>query len=280
MAQENYVEGYSMQRPHLLEINGFCFWKARFETYVKSKDIDLWHVIQNDDFYFEVEDEETKLMKEMPYELLKDIKKKQLGKNEEAKMTIYNALPRKEYEFIFMCKTSKEWRAKVTVVEEAKVLATLILDELIGHLKVYEMVLDNDGVALKTTKEKVKSLALKAKVTRNETSDDNDSQDGSDEEVDEEEAEAFNLLARNFYKFFHKGNRFRRGNQFGNSLGNIGGESSKPKGACYNYGIECHFARECRNSKENKYFIRGAWSDNEDGDAQLNDKMCLMAINS
>ncbi|GJT93870.1 hypothetical protein Tco_1082715 [Tanacetum coccineum] len=108
MAQENYVEGCSMQRPPLLEPNGFCFWKARFETYVKSKDIDLWQVIQNDDFYFEVEDEETKLMKKTLYELLKDEQKKQLGKNIEAKMTLYNALSRKEYERVFMCKTTKE----------------------------------------------------------------------------------------------------------------------------------------------------------------------------
>ncbi|GJW13697.1 hypothetical protein Tco_0017830 [Tanacetum coccineum] len=42
MAQENYIEGCSIQRPPLIEPNGFCFWKARFETYVKSKDIDLW----------------------------------------------------------------------------------------------------------------------------------------------------------------------------------------------------------------------------------------------
>ncbi|GJX55816.1 hypothetical protein Tco_0285713 [Tanacetum coccineum] len=108
MAQKNYIEGCSMQRPPLLEPNGFFFWKVRFETYVKSKDIDLWQVIQNDDFYFEVEDEKTKLMKEMPYELLEDTEKKQLGKNKEAKMTIYNALPHKEYERVFMCKTAKE----------------------------------------------------------------------------------------------------------------------------------------------------------------------------
>ncbi|GJT89642.1 zf-CCHC domain-containing protein [Tanacetum coccineum] len=95
MTQENYVEECSTQRPHLLEPNRFCFWKARFETYVKSKDIDLWQVIQNGDFYFEIEDGETKLMKEMPYELLKYNEKKQLGKNEEAKITIYNALPKK-----------------------------------------------------------------------------------------------------------------------------------------------------------------------------------------
>nr|GEX06476.1 hypothetical protein [Tanacetum cinerariifolium] len=137
MAQENYVEGGSMQRPPLLEPNCFCLWKARFETYIKSKDIDLWQVIQNGDFYFEFQDEETKLMKEMPYELLKDTEKKQLGTNEDAKMTIYKSLPRKD-----------------------------------------------QGV--------------------------------SDEEVDEKEAEAFNLLARNFRKFFHKGNRFGQGNRFGN----------------------------------------------------------------
>ncbi|GJS08363.1 retrovirus-related pol polyprotein from transposon TNT 1-94 [Tanacetum coccineum] len=97
-----------------------------------------------------------------------------------------------------------KWRAKVTTIEEANDLATLPLDKLIGNLKVYEMVLDNDDVASKTTKEKVKSLALKTKVTREQTSEDNDSQGGSDEDVDEEEDEAFNLMTRNFRKFFRK----------------------------------------------------------------------------
>ncbi|GJS11627.1 hypothetical protein Tco_0368423 [Tanacetum coccineum] len=85
MARENYVEGCSMKRLPLFEANGSCFWKARFETYFSSKDIDLWQVIQNGDFYFEVEDSETKLMKETPYDLLKDKQKKQLGNNNEAK---------------------------------------------------------------------------------------------------------------------------------------------------------------------------------------------------
>ncbi|GKG23064.1 hypothetical protein Tco_0388367, partial [Tanacetum coccineum] len=131
--------------------------------------------------------------------------------------------------------------AKVTAIEEAKDLATLPLDELIGNLNVYEMVLDNNGVTSKTTKEKVNSLALKAKVTREQTSDDSDSQGDIDEDVDEkEEAEASNLMARNICK----GNRFGRGNRFGNctnrfgrgcenKFGNKGGESSKQKGACY-----------------------------------------------
>ncbi|GKD98154.1 hypothetical protein Tco_1382051 [Tanacetum coccineum] len=55
---------------------------------------------------------------------------------------------------------------------------------------------DNDGIGSKTTKEKLRSLSLKAKVTREQTSDNSDNQGGSDEDIDEEEAEAFNLLAR------------------------------------------------------------------------------------
>ncbi|GJS38220.1 hypothetical protein Tco_0563263 [Tanacetum coccineum] len=161
-----------------------------------------------------------------------------------------------------------KWRDKVTAIKEAKELATLPLDELIGNLNVYEMVLDNDGVASKTTKEKVKSLDLKAKVPREQTSDDSDSQGESDEDIDEEEVEAFNLLARNFRKFFHKDNRFGHDNHFGNRANRFG------------KGYEGHFASECRKPKENKAFMGGAWSDSEDGDEHQNDVTCLMAIDS
>ncbi|GKD97521.1 protein CHUP1, chloroplastic, partial [Tanacetum coccineum] len=209
-----------------------------------------------------MDDPETKMEVETPYKLFKDDEKKQLDKNNEAKMTLYNALPRKEYERVFMCKTAKEsqildqdylrknharkflralpfkCRAKVTAIKEANDLATLPLDELIGNLKVYEMILEYDGIASKTTQEKVKSLALKAKVTREQTSDDSDSQGGSDKDVDEEVDEAFNLIAKNFRKFFRKNNRFGCGNRFsnganrfrkgrGNSFRNKGGESSR-----------------------------------------------------
>ncbi|GJY19502.1 zf-CCHC domain-containing protein, partial [Tanacetum coccineum] len=111
MDSDKYLEGQSMQRPPLFESDSFIYWKNRFETYVKSKDLDLWHVITNGDFQPIVQNPETKLDEVIPFEKQTDDLKKRLAKNNEAKMVIYNALPRKEYERIFMCNTAKEiWK--------------------------------------------------------------------------------------------------------------------------------------------------------------------------
>jgi hypothetical protein len=108
MESEKYLEGQSMQRPPLFESDGFLYWKNRFETYVKSKDLDLWHVITNGDFLPIQNNPETKKDEIVPFEKQNDDLKRKLAKNNEAKMVIYNALPRKEYERIFMCETAKE----------------------------------------------------------------------------------------------------------------------------------------------------------------------------
>ncbi|GJV71341.1 retrovirus-related pol polyprotein from transposon TNT 1-94 [Tanacetum coccineum] len=50
-----------MQRPPLFESDSFIYWKNIFETYVKSKDLDLWHVITNGDFQPIEQNLETKL---------------------------------------------------------------------------------------------------------------------------------------------------------------------------------------------------------------------------
>ncbi|GKA28216.1 hypothetical protein Tco_0714384 [Tanacetum coccineum] len=146
-------------------------------------------------------------MKDTPYELIMDDQKKQLGKKNEAKITPLHTLPVKSPAMrilqvgVFMCLKSldQDYSCKNYV---RKFLCALLLK---WRAKVYEMILKNDGVASKTTKEKVKSLALKAKVTREQTSDNSDSQRGSDEDVDKEEAEAFNLMARNFPKVLPQG---------------------------------------------------------------------------
>ncbi|GJQ97090.1 hypothetical protein Tco_0008229 [Tanacetum coccineum] len=110
MDSNKYLEGQSMQRPSLFESDSFIYWKNRFETYVKSKDLDLWH------------------------------------------------------------------KAKVTSIEESK--DSLSLDELIGKLKVHEMIIKKDSEIVKAKVER-KSLALKAKK---KSSDEKCSTSGSEDE--------------------------------------------------------------------------------------------------
>nr|GEU46273.1 ribonuclease H-like domain-containing protein [Tanacetum cinerariifolium] len=72
-----------------------------------------------------------------------------------------------------------KWRPKVTTIEESKEISTLPLDELIGNLKVYKVVLEKESKASKIKKEKYKSLALDV---RKMSSDEEESCLGSDEE--------------------------------------------------------------------------------------------------
>ncbi|GKC26402.1 hypothetical protein Tco_1033696, partial [Tanacetum coccineum] len=285
MDSDKYLEGQSMQRPPLFESDSFIYWKNRFETHVKSKVLDLWHVITNGDFQPIVQNSEIKLDEVIPFEKQIDDLKKRLAKNNEAKMVIYNALPRKEYGRIFMCNMSKffwktllithqgnsqvkdnkidllvqqyeqfvisedesidsafarfntiitslkaldegyssknyvrkflralhpKWRAKVTAIEESKDLTSLSLDELIGNLKVYEMIIKKDSEICLTS--------------------------GSEDEE-------YAMAVRDFKKFFK-----RRG----------------------------RFVRQPRNDK--KTFQRGSWSDSsEEDDEKVKNETCLVA---
>ncbi|GJR06461.1 hypothetical protein Tco_0529445 [Tanacetum coccineum] len=303
-----------MQRPPLFESDSFIYWKNRFETYVKSKDLDLWHVITNGDFQPIIQNPKTKLDEVVPFENQTDDLKRRLAKNNEAKMVIYNALPRKEYERIFMCNTAKEiwktllithqgnsqvkdnkidllvqqyeqfvisedesidsafarfntiitslkaldegyssknyvrkflralhpkWRAKVTAIEESKDLTSLSLDELIGNLKVHEMIIKKDSEIVKAKVER-KSLALKAKK---ESSDEECSTSGSEDEE-------YAMAVRDFKKFFKR-----------RDPNHLIGECPKPP-----------------RDKNQRAFVGGSWSDSgEENDDKIQDETCLVA---
>ncbi|GJR06445.1 RNA-directed DNA polymerase, eukaryota [Tanacetum coccineum] len=93
-----------------------------------------------------------------------------------------------------------KWRPKVMVIEESKDLSKLSLDELVGNLKVYEVVLEKDLESAKNKKEKYKSLALKARKVLSD--EDASSSNSNDEE--------YAMVVRDFKKFFRRRGKFIR----------------------------------------------------------------------
>ncbi|GKB76630.1 hypothetical protein Tco_0943525, partial [Tanacetum coccineum] len=137
-----------------------------------------------------------------------------------------------------------KWRAKVTAIEELKDLTSLSLDELIGNLKVYEVIIKKDSEMVKGKREQSRSLALKAKkISSDEESLTSDSKD-----------EEYAMAMKDFKKFFK-----RRGRR--KDLNHLIGECPKPS--------------RCKNQRD---FVRGTWSDSgEDEKEKTKDETCLVA---
>ncbi|GJW69386.1 zf-CCHC domain-containing protein [Tanacetum coccineum] len=323
MDSDKYLEGQSMQRPPLFESDSFIYWKNRFETYVKSKDLDLWHVITNGDFQPIEQNPKTKLDEVIPFEKQSDDLKKRLAKNNEAKMktllithqgnsqvkdnkidllvqqyeqfvisedgyidsafarfnTIITSLKAldegyssKNYVRKFLRALHPNWRAKVAAIEESKDLTSLSLDELIGNLKVHEMIIKKDSEIVKAKGER-RSLALKAK------------KESSDEEcsTSRSEDEEYAMAVRDFKKFFKRRGRFvrqpRNGKKtFQRSRDDKNGKSDRK---CFRCGDPNHLIGECPKppkDKNQRAFIGGSWSDNsEEDDEKAKDETCLVA---
>ncbi|GKF90307.1 zf-CCHC domain-containing protein, partial [Tanacetum coccineum] len=149
-----------------------------------------------------------------------------------------------------------KWHAKVTAIEESKNLTTLLLDELIGNLKVCEEVIKKDSETVKSKREQSRSISLKA---RKESSDDDSStSDSEDEEYD--------MVVRDFKKSFQR---------------NKDDKNSKGERKCFKCGDPNHLIGECpklSRYQNQKAFVGGSWSDSdEDEEEKTKDKKCLMA---
>ncbi|GKE99526.1 zf-CCHC domain-containing protein, partial [Tanacetum coccineum] len=138
---------------------------------------------------------------------------------------------------------------------------SLSLDELIGNLKVHEMIIKKDSEIVKAKVER-KSLALKAK------------KESSDEEcsTSRSEDEEYAMAVRDFKKFFKRRGRFVR----------------QPRNDKKTFQRKCficcdpnHLIRECPKplkDKNQREFVGGSWSDSgEEDDEKFNNKACLVA---
>ncbi|GJX16385.1 zf-CCHC domain-containing protein [Tanacetum coccineum] len=178
----------------------------------------------------------------------------------------------KNYVRKFLRALHPKWRAKVTAIEESKDLTSLSLDELIGNLKVHEMIIKKDSEIVKAKVER-KSLALKAKK---ESSDEECSTSGSEDEE-------YAMAVRDFKKFFKRRGRFVRQPRndkktFQRSRDDKNGKSERK---CFRCGDPNHLIGECPKpprDKNQRAFVGGSWSDSgEENDEKIQDETCLVA---
>ncbi|GKE87203.1 zf-CCHC domain-containing protein, partial [Tanacetum coccineum] len=150
----------------------------------------------------------------------------------------------------FLSALHPKWRAKVTAIEESKDLTSLLLDELIGNLKVYE--------------------------AKKESSDE-------DSSTSDSEDEEYAIAVKDFKKFFKRRGRFVRQphDERKSSQRNKDDKNDKSKRKCFKCGDPNHLIEECpklsRNHNQRAY-VEGSCSDSdEEGEENTKDEKCLMA---
>ncbi|GKF00133.1 zf-CCHC domain-containing protein, partial [Tanacetum coccineum] len=159
----------------------------------------------------------------------------------------------KNYVRKFLKALHPKWCSKGTAIEELKDLTSLSLDELIGNLKVYEVIIKKDSKMVKGKREQSRSLSLK------------DKKEYSDEDnlTSESEDEGYAMAMKEFKKFFKRRGRFVRQprderKSFQRSRDDKSGKSERK---CFRCGDPNHLIGECLKSPINnnkKTFIRGA----------------------
>nr|GEY06090.1 UBN2 domain-containing protein [Tanacetum cinerariifolium] len=146
--------------------------------------------------------------------------------------------------------------------EKSKNLTSLSLDELIGSLKVHEIIIKKDFEIVKA-KVKRKSLTLKAK------------KESSDEEcsTSSSEDEEFVMAVRDFKKFFKRRGRFVRQPRndkktFQRRHDDKNGKSDRK---CFRWGDLNRLIGERPKPTKNKNqraFVGGSWSDSGEEDGE------------
>ncbi|GJU40617.1 zf-CCHC domain-containing protein [Tanacetum coccineum] len=221
-----------------------------------------------------------------------DLKRK-LAKNNEAKMALYNELPKKEYERIFMCKTAKDiWQSLLITHQEESIDSSFArFNTIITSLKAL-----NEGFSSKNYVRKflrdlhpkwrakvtaieeskdLSSVALDELIAKKESSDDETSTSGSDDEE-------YVMAVRNFKEFFRRKGKFvRQPREEKKSFRQRDEKKGKSDHKCFRCSDPNHLIGDCpkpARNKDQKAFIGGSWSDSEnESEDKTNDETCLMA---
>ncbi|GJS09732.1 zf-CCHC domain-containing protein [Tanacetum coccineum] len=165
--------------------------------------------------------------------------------------TLDEGFSSKNYVRKFLRALHPKWRAKVTAIEELQDLTSLSLDEFIGNLKVYEVIIKKDSEMVKGKREL--------------------------------ENEEYAMALRDFKKFFKRRGGFVRQprderKSFQRSKDDKNGKSERKYFRC---GDPNHLIGECPKpprSKNQRDFVGGIWNDSgEDEEEKTKDETCLVA---
>ncbi|GJW69921.1 zf-CCHC domain-containing protein [Tanacetum coccineum] len=149
----------------------------------------------------------------------------------------------KNYVRKFLRALHPKWRAKVTAIEESKDLSSLALDELIGNLKVHEVVMEKDSKIYRGKKERIKSISLKAK------------KESSDDETltSESDYKEYVMAVRNFKKFFRRKGKFvRQPREEKKSFRQRDEKKGNSDRKCFRCGDPNHLIGDCLKPSHNK----------------------------
>ncbi|GKB96376.1 zf-CCHC domain-containing protein [Tanacetum coccineum] len=161
-----------------------------------------------------------------------------------------------------------------TIITSLKALDEA-LDELIGNVKVHEVVMEKNYEIHKGKKERVKSITLEAKK-----------ESGNAETLtSRSDDEEYAMVVRNFKKFFRmKGRVVKQPRKEKKSFWQMDDKKGKSDRKCFRCGNLNHLIGECPKpprNKDQKSFVEGCWSDRENEvEDKAIDETCLMAQSS
>ncbi|GJU99489.1 ribonuclease H-like domain-containing protein [Tanacetum coccineum] len=219
-----------------------AYKRSEFGHYLKDGEKRVSTSFLKEDFQPIEQNVETKLDEAIPFEKQSDDLKKRLAKNNEAKIVIYNALLRKEYERIFMCNTAKEiWKTLLIAHQEDESSNRPFARQRENRraVEVFDCLGSEDEEYAMTVRDFKKFFKRRGR---------------------------FVTQPRNDKKTFQRSR---------------GDKNDKSDRKCFRCGNPNHLIGECpkpSKDKNQRTFIGGSWSDSsEEDDEKDKDEACLMA---
>ncbi|GJV74453.1 hypothetical protein Tco_1506037 [Tanacetum coccineum] len=214
MDSDKYLEEQSMQRPPLFESDHFYLLETnKIETYVKAKDLDLWHIILNGDFPPLAKNEFTQVLEKRNRKKVLCVKRLKIFGNRLVKFTHQGNSTIKVNKIGLLVQQYEQF----SIFEEESIDSGFArFNTIITSLKALDEGFSSKNYVRKFLralhpkwrvigkKERIKSIDLKAKK---ESSDDETLTSRSDDKE-------YAMAVRNFKKFFRRKGKFvRKDNQ-------------------------------------------------------------------